>query len=72
MYNYFPIPVCNEAARHFLKTNTFGIRSMNDLGTICMVHPDYELEMVVAYLDIKNGLATRYPEPPSDFQTAGV
>lgn len=69
MYNYFPVPICNEAARHFLKTNTFGIRSLNDLGAICIVHPDYELEMVVSYIDIKNGLATHYPEPPADFET---
>lgn len=69
MYEYFPVPVCNEAARHFIKTNTFGIRTLQDLGALCVVYPDYELEMVVAYIDIKNGLGTRYPEPPKDFDT---
>jgi hypothetical protein len=64
MYNYFPIPLCNKAAAHYLKTNTYGISSIVDLGALCLIYPDYELEMIVSYLDIISGLGSKYPIPP--------
>ena len=60
MEDYFPLDLYEQAALEYIKIT--GVDPM-DYACACLIHPDFELEVVAAYVE---NLFGKYPPMPAD------